>query len=183
MAITVLRGDSFACRRTCLFSGRYVAWTRSTADRAPTSWLSIVYYATYLPENKQVRLQANESPRKTVMAIGVDPPTRTFVFDALLHEGIFPGQQPDLNIYRTAGALNPGPDGRREMDRLDVLESIQNLGRGIAKFRSTDTPAYQDMILHVCEQRGWDADTLRGYRCRIEYPMYSSEVVFGFELR
>ena len=162
--------------------GDVAQYTIDSQDVGARSAVDLVH-ATYLPENKQVRLQANESPRKTVMAIGVDPPTRTFVFDALLHEGIFPGQQPDLNIYRTAGALNPGPDGRREMDRLDVLESIQNLGRGIAKFRSTDTPAYQDMILHVCEQRGWDADTLRGYRCRIEYPMYSSEVVFGFELR
>jgi hypothetical protein len=117
------------------------------------------------------------------MAYGVDTPCRLFIFDALLHEDIFPAQHPTLTIYRTAGAISTGPASRAEMDRLDVLESIQSLGQGIARFRSPDTPAYQDLLRYACEQRGWDSELLRGYRCRIEYPMYSSEIVMGFDLR
>lgn len=139
-------------------------------------------HATYLPQNKQINLAPGETPRTSVMALGIDTPSRVFVFDVLLHEDIFPGQQPSLNIYRTAGVFGSGPATRREMDRLDVLESIQSLGQGIAKFRSADTPAHQELVQFACEHRGWDTEKLRGFRCRIEYPMYSSEIVLGFDL-
>jgi hypothetical protein len=103
--------------------------------------------------------------------------------DRLLHKDLFAGQEPQMSIYRTAGVFGSAPGNRREIDRLDLLESVQSLGQGLASFRSPDTPAHQEMIRFACEQRGWDAEQLRGYRCRVEYPMYSSEMVFSFELQ
>ena len=108
---------------------------------------------------------------------------KVIVFDVLVHKDIFPRQQPELNIYRTAGVFGSEPGNRREIDRLDLRESILPLGHGLARFRSADALTHQDTIQFACEQRGRNANELRGYRCRIEYPMYSSEIELSFALR
>jgi hypothetical protein len=140
-------------------------------------------HATFLPRKRRMTMEPGEPPRKTSMAIGIDTPTRVFVLDVLLHKDICPRQQPEMNMYRTAGVFGTAPGSRRERDRLDLLESIQPLGRGLAKFRSSDTPQQQEIIQFACDQRGWNANELRGYRCRVDYPMYSSEIELSFDLR
>jgi hypothetical protein len=139
-------------------------------------------HATYLPGNKQVQRQFSDPPRTTPMAIGIDPPSRTFLFDVILHRDIFPKQTPRLDVYRTAGAVASPQGMRDEMHRLDILESIQPLGQGIAAWRSADSPKHHEIMAHVCARRGWDPAHLRGYRCRMDYPMYSTEVVISFDL-
>jgi hypothetical protein len=160
----------------------FVQYTVAGQDVGLRSAVDLVH-ATYLPRKRPMFLQPGQSPQKIVMAFGIDTPTRAFVVDMLVHKGLFPGQHPQLDMYRTAGVFGSARANRREIDRLALLESVQSLGQGLASFRSPDTPAHQDMIRFACQQRGWDADQLRGYRCRIEYPMYSSEITFSFELR
>jgi hypothetical protein len=138
-----------------------------------------------------------DSPRRVSLAAGIGTPARTLIFDVLLHEDVYPGQSPALEVYQTAGVFDRPADGnsrgfrgggdidhraRSDADRIEVLEAIQPLGTGLAKFRAAETPDYQEMIRFVCLQRQWDTNKLRGYRCRIEYPIYSSEVVMTFEL-
>lgn len=136
-------------------------------------------HATYHPKKKPIA-RTPDQPGAAHVAIGIATPARTLIFDVLVHESIYPGQEPSLNVYRTAGVFTPRTDNR-DVDRIDVLETVRPLGTGIARFRSPDTPSYQDIIRYVCEQRAWDASSLRGYRARIEYPMYSSEIVLSFE--
>jgi len=140
-------------------------------------------HATLLPGKKERHRSRDDLPRKTAVSIGVDLPTRILIFDLLLHESVFPGQQPSFGVYRTEadGVVDPN-DASREIDRLDVLETLQPLGIGIAKFRAAEAPGYQDMLRYVCEQRGWDTAKLRGFRCKIEYPVYSSQIVMAFDL-
>ena len=157
----------------CILAGQDVG-LRSAVD---------LVHATYLPKKPQTALNAGDSSRKAAMAIGIDTPTKVIVFDVLVHKDIFPRQQPELNIYRTAGVFGSEPGNRREIDRLDLRESILPLGHGLARFRSADALTHQDTIQFACEQRGWNANELRGYRCRIEYPMYSSEIELSFALR
>jgi hypothetical protein len=139
-------------------------------------------HATYLPEKREVQLQPGEAARKANFAMGIDTPTKLFLFDVLLHKDIFPGRQPDLSLFRTAGVFGSPPTARRDMDRLDVSESVQALGQGLGQFRSADTPAHQEMLQFVCEKRGWDPSLLCGFRCRIDYPMYSSEISLEFDV-
>jgi hypothetical protein len=140
-------------------------------------------HATVLLGGKEMHRSPGEPPRKTAMSVGISMPSKTIIFDVLLHEDVYPGQQPTLYLYQTLAAGVAHPDDRgRDMDRLDVLESIQTLGAGITKFRSTDTPGYRDMLRYVCDQRGWDGEKLRGFRCRVEYPIYSSQIMMGFDL-
>ena len=140
-------------------------------------------HATYLPARKELTHAPGEPPRKVTFALGVSNPIQTLIFDLVLHEDIYPGQQPALHVYR---AMPYGPvsplDPSREVDRLNVLMSIQALGQGIGRFRAAENPDYTDMLRFVCEKRGWDGERLRGYRCRVECPIYSSEIVMAFDL-
>jgi hypothetical protein len=138
-------------------------------------------HGTLLPQAKPLHCAPGERPRKTTVGTGVSTPTRVLLFDVLLHPAVYPEQQPALKLFRTAGVFDRG-QARHDADRLEVLETLQPLGRGIAKFRAAETPAYQDMIRFACGERGWDASTLRGFRCRIEFPIYSSEIVLEFDL-
>jgi hypothetical protein len=36
------------------------------------------------------------------------------------------------------------------------------------------------MLLHLCERFGWDPARFRGYRTRIQYPVYGWQVCLAF---
>jgi hypothetical protein len=162
--------------------GDRVQYTLQGDDVGVQSGVDLVQ-CTLLPGKKALHRSAGEPPRKTAVSIGLAMPSKTLIFDLLVHDDVYPGQHPAFGLYRTEsdGVVEPN-DAGRDVDRLDVIESIQPLGKGIAKFRSSETPAYQEMIRHVCEKRQWDGSKLRGYRCRIEYPMYSSQIVLAFDV-
>lgn len=138
-----------------------------------------IAYAALLPAHKELLRPAADPPRRATFAVGVATPTRLLVFDVLLHPDVYPGQAPALKVYRSVGVY---PRERRldEPDRLDILESVQPLTRGIGGLRCAEAPGYADMVAFACSQRGWAAEALRGFRCRIDYPMYSAEVALEF---
>jgi hypothetical protein len=143
-------------------------------------------HATLLLRKKELMAEATPSgqpPRKATMSIGITLPSRTFIFDVLLHTDVYPGRQPALHVYRAMpyGAATPN-DPSRDVDRLDIIQSIQPLGQGITKFRAAENPTHIDMLSYICERRRWDGDQLRGFRCRIEYPINNSEIVMAFDM-
>ncbi len=108
-------------------------------------------------------------------------PVKTLVFDVLLHEDAFPGLEPTLLVYDTAlGGTVDMNDPAREVDRLDVAETIEFLGWDTASFRASEVPHYSEIIALVCEKRGWDHRKFRGYRCRAQYPIYGSQFSMSF---
>ena len=157
-------------------------YTLSGDDVGVRSGVDLVH-ATLLPGRKELHRLPDEPPRKASVAVGIAMPSKVFIFDVLLHTDVYSGQQPVLYLYRAKpyGRADPN-DPSRDVDRLDVIQSIQPLGQGIAKFRAAETLGYIEILRYVCQQRQWDGDHLRGYRCRIEYPIYSSEVVIAFDL-
>jgi hypothetical protein len=108
-------------------------------------------------------------------------PTQTLILDVLLHEDVWPGCEPELVVYDTVvrGVANPN-DASRNFDRLDVAESIEFLGRGAANFWAAEVEDYPRLIEYACGKLGWDAEKFRGYRCRIRYPIYGSQVCMSF---
>jgi hypothetical protein len=129
----------------------------------------------YLPEQPHRRRQ---------LASDVTVPTKLLVFDALLHEDVYAGTDPELFIYDTSfdGAADVN-DPARDIDRLDVYENIQYLGTGVRKFRTTEVPHYSALLDHVCSSLDWDGHRFRGYRCRVEYPIYGTQVTMAFKPR
>jgi len=148
--------------------GDRMQYTLSGDEVGPLSAVHLAH-ATYMPGRKELYRAPGEPPRKVTFGLGTANPTRILIFDVLVHQDIYPGQDPSLHLYRAMpyGAASPN-DPSRDVDRLDLVQSIQPLGLGIAKFRAAENPGHLDMLRYVCEQRGWDGDALRGYRCRIE---------------
>ena len=121
------------------------------------------------------------SPRPATPGAVIDVPVKTLIVDVLVHEDVWRGAEPELHMYDTAvrGIANPVDDSR-DIDRIDVLESIQNLGTQSSRFRTTEVACYGDMVRFVCSKLGWDSGHFRGFRCRVDYPVYGTQVSMIF---
>ncbi len=123
-----------------------------------------------------------EKKRKRHVFAEITTPSRLLVFDALVHEDVFGGADPSLHIYDTAfEGIADVNDPSRDIDRMDLVESIQPLGRGIGKYRVSEVPWYSDLLKLVCTKLNWDGERFRAFRCRIDYPIYGSQVAMAFE--
>jgi hypothetical protein len=113
-----------------------------------------------------------------------EPPAEHFLVDALLHDDVWPGARPELRVYDTVvrGITHPD-DPSRQGDRLDLIESVQVLGTGPEAFRIPEYPRYAELIRTLCARAGWDAGRLRGFRCRVRYPIYGSQIGLAFPLK
>jgi hypothetical protein len=137
----------------------------------------------YFADVMRGRYPANRSvsPRAATPGAVIDIPVRTLIVDVLIHEAVWPGVEPELRMYDTAarGIANP-TDPARDMDRIDVLDSIQSLGASIARVRTREVAGYPEMVRSVCDTLGWDSEHFRGYRCRVDYPVYGTQVSMVF---
>jgi hypothetical protein len=64
---------------------------------------------------------------------------------------------------------------------MDTGETIQHMGRGISRLRAPEIPQYERLLKMVFDKLGWNADEFRAYRCRIDYPLYGSQVVMAWD--
>ncbi len=128
------------------------------------------------------RFVAPGSGRKGYVFAEVSTPSRVLVFDTFVHDAIYPGADPSLFIYDTAfdGVANVN-DRARDVDRLDMMESIKGLGRGVSKARIAELPRHTELLESAFGAMGWSSAEFRGYRCRIDYPIYGSQVTMAFE--
>lgn len=129
------------------------------------------------------RARRGEGRPSSGMAAHAEPPAECCVIDALLHDDVWSGIQPEVRIFDTVirGLAHPD-DPTRFGDRLDTVETVQQLGRGPDAFRLPEFKAYPDLIRHVCKTRGWDAGKLRGYRVKVRYPTYGAQIGLAFHL-
>lgn len=122
------------------------------------------------------------SGRRGFFFAEVAVPCEVLQFDVLIQDGLYWDEGPELSIYDTSfeGVANVN-DRRRDLDRLDLLESVESLGFP-AKVRSGDMSEYGRLV-EVAIGARWDYERtwFRGYRCRIDYPIYGTQVVMSFK--
>lgn len=160
-------------------TGTVMHYTLGGSDFGPNSAIDLVFAeANFAEMDRYVR---RDRPRKGYVFAEIGTPSKTLLFDVLVHEAVYPDSDPQLAIYDTAldGVANVN-DSSRDIDRLDLLESISALGKGVARCRSADIPKYIPMLRDVCARLGWDESTFRAYRCRIDYPIYGSQIAMMF---
>ncbi len=109
-------------------------------------------------------------------------PAKVSFIDVFLHDDVWPGASPALNIYRTGPRGNLDTAHTREFDRIDVLESVRLLGRGADRIHTNDVENYASMVRTVFDRVSWKADQFRVYRVRIEYPLLHAQIMLTFEL-
>ncbi len=119
--------------------------------------------------------------RKMYVFAEVSQPARLLHFDAFLHSSIAPAAQPSLFVYDTAfeGIADPN-NPERDIDRLDTLETITHLQRGVDGARTSEIRRYHELLRDVCTRMGWDAGAFVGSRCRIDYPIYGTQATMTF---
>lgn len=157
-----------------------VHYSLGTESFGPRSAADLVFAEVNLAE--MARFVPVGSRRKRYVFAEISTPVEMLIFDALVYDGEFPTADPTLHIYDTVlDGIADVNDPARDIDRLDCTETVQPLGRGLARFRTAEAPRYDEMLQHVCDRLGWDGNRFRGYRCRIEYPIYGSQVVLAFD--
>ena len=128
------------------------------------------------PANKAVR------PQPASPGAVIDVPVKVLIVDVLVHEDVWLGVEPELRMYDTAGRGLANPtDPSRRIDRRDVLESIQDIGTQLSRFRTREVARYPEILQFVCDKLGWDSARFRGFRCRVDYPVYGYQVAMMFE--
>jgi hypothetical protein len=110
-------------------------------------------------------------------------PAKALQFDLIVHASLFGGREPVLRVYDTAfDGVADVFDKRRDLDRLDLLESIVPLGRGLTRVRSGagGVAGYPELLRRVIAELNLDAESLLTYRCAVEYPLYGSQTAMVF---
>lgn len=160
--------------------GDVVHYSLADNGYGPRSATDLIFAEVNLTEMARY-IPRSEKRRRHVFAEN-SIPSKVLVFDALVHRDVFPGLDPSLVIYDTSleGVADIN-DPARDIDRMEFLELIQQLGWSIAKFRSRDVPRYADLLSMVCDKLAWDSTLFRGYRCRIDYPLYGSQVAMTWD--
>ncbi len=114
---------------------------------------------------------------------GISVPTRTYLFDLLLHEDVYPSWEPRARVFEM-GELGMASvnDDSRDLDVLNLDVHVKPMGFGIEHFRAKEIPNYVEMLSLLCGKIGAEPGRLRGYRTRIEYPVFGTQVQFAFDL-
>jgi hypothetical protein len=133
----------------------------------------------YIPQAMRASRNPQTGLRKAAIEDCVTVPSKTLILDLLLHKDVFPAWQPQVRVMETGARGHADPnDPTRDYDVLPLLERIEPLGRGVGRFRAEEIPHYVEMLAEVCAIRGWNPDDFRGFRTRIEFPVFSSLVQF-----
>ncbi|MEM1448037.1 MAG: hypothetical protein AAGI22_02945 [Planctomycetota bacterium] len=109
-------------------------------------------------------------------------PARKLVMDVIVHEDVYPGAEPELLLYDTSsGGVADVNDRRRDLDRLDLAESIVTLGRGLGGVEVKEFEPYPRVLEHVFERLGWDPERFRVHRVDIDYPIVGMQAAVAFD--
>jgi len=151
---------------------RYMLDGSTLGYRNPTDFVTRESYS----KNHPADIEESDTPSRWFYAL-VDAPTKTLVFDTLIHRDVWPDEVPELAIYDST--IHGELDLRREIprtQRIDLTEQLTLLPNGTRNFRCVDVPRYLDLLPSAIGGTGWNLDEFRGYRCRVTYPVYGSQV-------
>lgn len=160
--------------------GEVVHYTLADEGFGPRSAVDIVF--TEVNRGEVRRFNPPGVTRKGYVFAEISTPAKALQFDAFLHEDVYPRSGASLRIYDTSfeGVADVN-NAARDIDQIDTLETIEPLGAGLLSCRSPDAPRYSELLALVAERMGWDARAFRGHRCRIDYPIYGSQVAMVFD--
>ncbi|MCC6677326.1 MAG: hypothetical protein IT436_09290 [Phycisphaerales bacterium] len=122
-----------------------------------------------------------ERPRRAHFFAEVSTPAEMLVLDLFADERLWPGQTPELTLFDTSfeGVASVN-DPARDVDRMDLLETVTPLGPGIGRAGSAEVPRARELLQEACDTAGMEGTRLRGFRVRIEYPLYGSQATLSF---
>lgn len=160
--------------------GATVQYTLGDSGFGPRSTVDVVLAEVNRREIRRY-VPERENRRAHVFA-EISTPVKSLVFDVHVHRDVYPGSEPELVIYDTAGNGFADPnDPSRDIDRFDVVERVRRLAPDGSELRVTEVPKHLELMRHVYGQLGWDQADFRMYRCRVDYPIYGSQLTMVFD--
>lgn len=159
--------------------GDVVHYTLGGESFGPGSGVDLVFAELNLDEMSCPK--PPDPPRSGFVFAEVGTPSRSLSFDVFVHEDVYGGIEPELVLHDTAiGGVADPFDPARDIDRLEMIESLDFLGRGLERCSLPEAPKHRRMLEEVFAARNWDPREFRAYRVRIEYPIYGSQVTVAF---
>lgn len=123
-----------------------------------------------------------EPRRKRFVYIDVPIPSELLLFDIYIHEAVLGDSDPGLMMFDTANrGVADVNDPARRIDRIEMVESLKSLGRGTVQSRVSEAPWYRELLGRVCKTMGWEEGKMRGYRARMDYPLYGTQVAITYD--
>ncbi len=161
-------------------AGETVHYVLAGDDFGPGSETDLLIAEVNLAE--MPRFVPAGSGRRGYVFAEVGTPSKRLLFDCFVHADVYPARHPQLVLHDTAyegvADLN---DRARDVNQLDMVESIQQLGSGTIAARDASMPQYVQLLRHVFASMEWDESSFRGYRCVVDYPVYGSQVSMAFD--
>jgi hypothetical protein len=114
----------------------------------------------------------------------VRTPSTMLVFDVLAPPDLFGPIVCSAAVYSEVHREVRSAATRDERYRLPIHLAVQHLGRspGATALRTPHVPNYPQMIRHICQRYGWNADDFEVHRLLMPYPVVPSAVVVSFDL-
>jgi len=161
-------------------SGEVVRYLIADGRAGARSGVDLVFAEVNLAEIRDTL--GVDATRSAYFFSEISIPVRSNHFDVLVHKDVYRGLNPRLLIYDTSfeGVASVN-DRARDLDRLDMDESIDSLGSGVDRFRTGAIPSYARTLEMVFSSLNWDAAEFRGYRSEIEFPIYGTQVTMSFD--
>lgn len=130
------------------------------------------------------RVFATPEVDKELIGYTVSEPAKLLVMDCLVRDDLWRGVKPCIEIHRTGyrGGVEPENYDERLFDRLEHLETLQTLDRGLSGIDIDEVPQYRQIIASVLGTAGWEAERFSGYRSRVIYPVLERQMAFLFDL-
>jgi len=125
----------------------------------------------------------DDPKKKTGFTEAITVPSKKFICDLIMHQDVYPDWEPSLRVLEASSVSSADPNSTiSSLYEFDVLETFESMGVGIEHFRAPEIPGYTELLLSTCARVGWDPSEFRGYRVRIDYPIFSSQIQVAFDL-
>lgn len=133
--------------------------------------------------NAEPRYRTDDKAR-TMQSLTFSTPARHLVFDIMVHEDIWPNAEPTLDFFNTtpSGQVDERTYDARLNDRIEIGAALRFLRPGLRGVETSHVPRYRDILNKVLDRIQVSAQSFRGYRCELDYPLYASQAVIMFEL-
>lgn len=148
-------------------NGNTLLYTLPDDERGAYEDLSLIFASL---ERHSSRSSRTENMTHAQHAFAPRNASKYMLLDVYVHPDVWPGIEPTLIIARAGPGHNPNR-ATFGFDKVDFVESLQNLGTTRSSTHFSEFPRYSELIGHVHEQMGWDQGTFRLYRCAVKYPV------------
>lgn len=108
-------------------------------------------------------------------------PARQLVFDVFVHKDLWQGVEPELILAKVGNPAAPDLLAH-SLDRLDTIETLQNLGSSLSALSTPHFGRYRELVESVHTQMQWELSDFRVYRCSVKYAVVGLWYTIQFQL-